>query len=673
MNQQQVSNLRFCCNHNYVDIRKLSNYTLSTWPPSNNFIVFYNEDGTGPAIGKDGESQGRFGDDYWNAQSYGDARFDFAKVELSDQNKQLLKEVLFIYLWYMPLFPGKIRSLTSLFGIYRLFALYADKHKVRMDELYKHPRLYEGLISTLSTNSQQLLIWKLSAFKIHQEEIGITLTNNMFLRELKRLQIPHISTQTAYIPPRIWMGVIKRCDEIIDTYLAHQADIEHAIIRLILAYKHNQAIRPKNPSPFSKRVGRNHEDFIRFESGEYLERFNLRTPLDALGISTIKANGTDKTLVALTEMLEQYEEVCFWYVIAHSIQRKSEVSSLPFDCYREDTDPRLGKVAMLCGRTTKTDSDSDARWIVPQNVKKAINCLQSISTLKHKGVGKLPTATSPLFTAYRPEWTSKGNTHNHPNNGSYVKYELENNVLEKKSIFPEEIFRITSKDYAIAYQLTPRLTEKDWFKEGGLWHFIPHQFRRTLAANLFASGIPEDVIQWLMKHKSVAMSYYYGRNYSRLRVNTSAREAVVSEAYNMKLHTFIKLSDPTNNDNKFAVGRSMIDGKTLNLIEEKKHNELIKLIKSDLLDARPTLLGLCMAPNCAYGGIESASHCAGTDGKGPCKDAVFSKRNGPRLQNLYEAHQERIRLVDQGDMEHTRLTHEIKAIEVYFNATSSNG
>lgn len=676
MKQNLLKNFRFCANHinPNVDVSKLSRNNLLSWPPPDNFIIFYNQEGTGPAIGRNGDSQGCFGDANWNSNSYGYAGFNFAKQNLSKQNTQILKELMFICLWYMPLFPGKVRSLTTHFRAFVDMGLYADKHGVKIDELYKFPKLYEGLLSSLTPSKQKRLISVLAVIKKHQDEIGITLANHKFMIELKRLQIPHIPTQHAYIPPRIWTGLLQRCDEIIDIYLSYQDDIENAIGKLIDAYKQNKEVKSLYPSPFNKRLRKKEKSFIKLDSASFIETYNLQVILDALGISIFLPNGRINTLRAITMIIDDVEQVCFWYVVAHSIQRKSEVSDLRFDCFQEDSDPRLGKVAMLCGETIKTDPDSDARWIVPRNVKKAIYCLKSISTLKHHGAGKAPTGSSHLFTTFRLEWslTRLANTTN--GGGPHTGYNLgrANACLEKKPIFPEELFRITPEDYAIAYQLTPRLTEKDWFKEGGLWHFTPHQFRRTLAVNLFATGISEDVVQWMMKHKSLAMTYYYGRNYSRLKVNSEAGGVVASESYNMKLNSFIQLSDPNNKNNVFAADRNTIDCNVLNLIKEKRHKDLMLLIKKGLVDARPTLLGLCMSPSCSYGGIESVSHCAGTYSKGPCKDAVFSKSNGPRLQKLLDAHKQRLLVLDKDDVERVAITHEIKAIEVYFNATSSN-
>jgi len=681
MNQAQLSNLRFCtaATDSKVDISKLSNHELTTWPPSDDFIVFYNEKDTGPAVGKKGESQGRFGDDYWNSESYGYHGFNFAKHGLSKQNTQIVKELLFIYLWYMPLFPGKVSSLKSTFGVLIAMGRYADQHKVRMDELYKYPRLTEGLVSSISSMQQELLINKLVRFDAHRDELGITLANDTFLRDLKRHQIPHIHTQSAYIPPRIWMGVIKRCDEIIETYLAHRERVEKAIKELLKAYTNNLSLLPERPSPFNQKSfvkKKFHKDFRFFKPKDFFTEHNLTALIDELGISTINAKGKDQSLKATADLLNRVEQVCFYYVLAHSIQRRAEALDLRFDGYKEDSDPTLGKVAMLCGETTKTDPDSDARWIVPDHLEKAIDCLKSISTLKHLGEDKTPTDSSPLFTAYKLPWDS--GVSNNSGNGLIKTYALKQKgktLFDHTSLFPESLFQITAKDYAIAYQLTPRLTENEWFKEGGLWYFHPHQFRRTLAANLFASGIPDHVIQWLMKHKSVAMSHYYGRNYSRLsgvRVNSEVTGYVQSESYTMKLDTIFQLPDASNDEYAFAVGRNMIDGKVLDLIEEREHEKLKKLIKQGLLDARPTLLGLCMAPSCPYGGIESAAHCAGTDGSGPCKDAVFAKKNAPRLKKLLQAQKERQKELLEGDPRRVALNHEIKAIEVYFDVTSSN-
>jgi len=670
MNQSQLNNLRFCANHNNIDIYQLSNYTLTTWPPAG-VIIFFNKDGTGPSINNKGESQGFFEDDYWNAKFYGHVGFNFKKQNISDQNKKILKQLICLYLWYEPIYPGKIASVYSYFPALCSYARYADKFNIRIDQFYRFPRLYEGLISSLTPSAQEKLITCLSTFYHHRDEIGLTLANKDFLSELKRLKIPFKPNQHPYIPPRIWMNMINRCDEILEKYLSNRFDFEAGISELIEAYKHNQSVNPSRPSPFSKFVSHNHNDFIFLNHDDFLSTYKIRDLIDYLGISYVNCDGNELTLKAITSILNIIQSVSFWYVIAHSIQRKSEAKSLRFDCFLEDKDMTLGTVSMLKGESTKTDPDSDARWIVPSNVKKAIDCLKSISKLKHLSTGKPPTDSSPLFTTYRPAW-SPNNSFNE-GDGLYNKLSsVVGDTLNNKKIFPDTLFSITAEDYATAYQLTPKLTEKDWFKVGGVWHFTAHQFRRTLAVNLFSSGLPSDVIQWLMKHKTIAQSFYYGRNYHRLFVNEEAKNFVVNESHITKLNKFTELAMGSSEDDVFPVGRNMTESKVLNLVENKTFNKITKMIKNGLLDARPTLLGLCMAPSCSYGGIESAAHCAGTNGKGPCKDAIFSKKKLPRLKKLLQSHRKALETLDTQTAEYFALTHEIEAIEVYLNATSSN-
>ena len=84
----------------------------------------------------------------------------------------------------------------------------------------------------------------------------------------------------------------------------------------------------------------------------------------------------------LTRYTNLVRDSAFTYILAHSLQRVSEGLSLRSDCFYIDDDPKLGKVALLVGETTKTDPDSDARWVVPASVEKAIKILTHISMLR---------------------------------------------------------------------------------------------------------------------------------------------------------------------------------------------------------------------------------------------------------------------------------------------------
>ena len=175
-----------------------------------------------------------------------------------------------------------------------------------------------------------------------------------------------------------------------------------------------------------------------------------------------------------------------------------------------------------------------------------------------------------------------------------------------------------------------------------------------------------------MKHRTLNQSYYYGRNHTRLKVNQNAGDLVAVESYRAIARTLNDVVDNSLGDNVHATGTNLIDARTLKLIEQKEHKKLEALARKGEVAARPTLLGFCMTKTCEYGGIESAVHCAGVDGKGPCKDAIFSRKNGPKLQQLYDSNAEELKSLIENTPRHSKLRAENEAIEVYFHATSTD-
>lgn len=173
-----------------------------------------------------------------------------------------------------------------------------------------------------------------------------------------------------------------------------------------------------------------------------------------------------------------------------------------------------------------------------------------------------------------------------------------------------------------------------------------------------------------MKHKTVNQSYYYGRNYTRLRINANAEETVIAESYRSIVRNLIKATENSLGDSIHSAGKNLISSTTLKLIEQRDHKKLEKLAKKGEIAARPTLLGFCMTQSCEYGGVESAVHCAGVDGNGPCKDAIFSKKNNKKLKVLHYSNSEKLKDLLENTPKHSKLKIENEAIEVYFHATS---
>lgn len=650
--------LLFCSNLDSSTIAsELPNFKPASFPPDDNFFV---------SVRKDGTPLSKFSDNVWDFTTYDAKRFNFKIQQLTDINKNLLKQLLFLYLYHMPIFPGKIVSLHPHFKVLSKLCKVADSHNISIDKLYRFPKLASEVIKVFTTHEQSRLFMILSQIARSEDILGWKIANTTFIEKLAQLSIPHVSIQNAYIPPRIWVSLIQLAENVIDDFEKNQDSFSKTWIQISDAYKKNIKNKLRDISPFTKSTNNSKKSL---EQRIYFG--NTRTFLESCEIGELLKRwiGEDKlnNITVLTTYINLVRDCALLFILAHSIQRLNEGLSLRFDTFQIDEDPTLGKVAYLIGETTKTDPDSDARWVVPMHIKKAVDILKIIGQLRLNSTLKNLEPSieeNPYLMIGSIEFW--GHSRSTRING----WCLDTFIKRNPKAFPRKNFIINEEDYKIAYLLTPQLTKKPWFKVNNRWSFNTHQLRRTLAVNLFASDIPDSVIQWQMKHKTINQSYYYGRNHTRLRVNKDVERKVTIESYRSVIRQLIETTENTLDDNISPTGKNLIEKSTLNLITKHDHKKLEVLVKKGEIAARPTLLGFCMIQSCEYGGIESAVHCAGVDGNGPCKDAIFSKKNNKKLKVLYDSNSENIKDLTENTPKHSKLKNENEAIEVYFHATS---
>lgn len=663
----KANTLNFC-GHLSPDVPAagLANYNPPVFPPPSDFYV---------SVDINGDPLSRYSDNYWDFRAYGTNGFKFGNYELSTNNRELLKQLTFLYLYHMPLFPGEICTVRGYFKVYVKIFKVAEQNGITADMFYRHPELAKTIIDFLTPNQQSTAIFILEALLRVEGVLGWKIADAEFIKQLVKLQIPHVRSQYAYIPPRIWMSLVKSAERIMDDFVRHQEKFTRGWKWIAAAYKYNIENGFKQASPFcahdvqtdyfcatSSRAPR--KVYPGGASAFYEDYGLAETLYSSVGYTP----GQYKQVNVLSSYMTLVRNCAFVYILAHSIQRIGEGLSLRADCFQLDDDPTLGKVAFLVGESTKTNPDSDARWVVPISVGKAVEIINHINQLRMASTFrpvKDEVRQNPyLMTQSLEPWA---NSQGQPNVSSWVMGRF---VEDNPLVFNPDELTITPDDYKVAYQLTPQLIDKSWFKVGGIWSFNAHQLRRTLSVNLFASNVPDRVIQWLMKHKTVQQSYYYGRNYTRLRVNASASEAVVVEALRTQVRNLIDVAENSLKEHVFPTGANLVDTKALSLIEEGDHKKLEQLVRKGLVSVRPTLLGFCMTDSCAYGGVESAVHCAGVDGKAPCKDAVFVKKNTARLQALQQSNAAQLKELDETSPRYAKLLHENNAIEVYLHVTA---
>ena len=133
--------LRFCGNlPSSQAATELQNFQPRTFPPGDDFYV---------SVDKDGNPLSKYSDEYWDFSAYGSKGFNFGNLELTAKNHDLLKQLIFLYLYHMPLFPGKVQSIKHPFYMLAALCKIADSNNICIDQLYRFPRLAGDVMASI--------------------------------------------------------------------------------------------------------------------------------------------------------------------------------------------------------------------------------------------------------------------------------------------------------------------------------------------------------------------------------------------------------------------------------------------------------------------------------------------------------------------------------------------
>lgn len=646
---------------------EFSLYRTANFPPPYDWVM---------SVDEDGGDLSRFGDDFWDYRAFErSATFNFKRIQVSDSNVQFIKQAMFLVLYHPRLFPGQIRSCSYCFQCLVKIAKACDEHKILITDLPRHPLVHQYVAESLQGSRYKIFINFLHKLRLYGEVLNFEIADKRTLAYFVSQQRNWEPIQTPYIPPRIWSYQINRLNECLDDFLKHQAAIEAAFSWISKAYKHNLAAIPdfdNFQSPFFQRQlykGRR----ILFNGG--FNKFLAEYQLLELFEKWMGSEGT-RSVAQFASYLNMVRDASLLYVMNFSLQRLSEVQSLRSDCFLIECDARLGEIALIVGETTKTDSDDDARWVVPKTVKKAVGVAATIAELRMRHCkedasqsGAVKTSI-PLSLAATEPWAfssknqyrnAKGEAVTHLRFGPFI--DSHPHVLNPQSI------TVSESDWKIAVSMTPNLGRKNGFGISMPWPFAAHQLRRTTNVNMFSSTMVSDnSLQWAMKHLSRHMTLYYGRNHTNLRLNSDAETAVIIESYSV---IYRQLVDIVTDSMEYIRPhlRELIPSDIINLVHAREERQLMSLIKQGSVGCRRTLLGYCMkAGSCEYGGIESVSQCATGNGGGVCADAIFERKNVAKLKRLQTTHEKQMELLAPSTPRYKALKQEIFAIDVYINA-----
>ncbi|MBA6100318.1 MULTISPECIES: hypothetical protein [Pseudomonas] len=520
-------------------------------------------------------------------------------------------------------------------------------HQIIATDLERYPNVVEAICATVRPGRADQLSSILHLLWEWRAEIGFTLLTPNLIKAIKSKADSSSRGQTAYIPPRIWTYQVNRLREVLSDFLSNRDGIEKCYLHCLEIYsKHynglENAFTSNKRPPFSNPGPRAGEQQMARYAGPFSEIAKKYGIYDLLIKWLIKPgeimDGMGRGVPTLSGFLTLVTYCGIGYILNFSMMRIKEAWDLRSSCFTTELDSSFGNIHIIQGATTKTIQDDDARWITSPSAKLAVDALSCIAKLRLVCAQQHPTLlVDPqdildpwlVVRAYEP-WANavdlQKSTSVRPNYASY------RSIIELyPKLFDCSEITITTSDLEIARQITPTLDESK-YATGKFWPFSWHQLRRTGAVNMQESDLVSDPsMQYQLKHATRAMSLYYGKGYSALRLNKSARSEFLSTMYEMlsakicslESDRFISMTSPARKESIIQPIR-MLDLKSIE-----------KAVKKGEISWRPTLLGGCTKSGfCPYGGIDNIIRCAGGDGRGPCVDGIIDIDKRDKLSSL---------------------------------------
>ena len=654
-----------------------------SWPPPRDWVVC--ED-------RDGKVLSCWGDPVWDLSpwagkmctiNFGDGPDTGHAMLLDRANADLLRLMTTWRMWGPRAAATTSSLVSSFFSPIRAIVALCSREGILASELVRYPKVLENVPSILTSGVYDTAIVELHRLWDSREKIGFVFVDGDGIKRLMAARPDHETEQTAYIPPRIWTYQVTRLRECLDDFLAHQQQVEDCFNFCVDAYAHNygslqgaMTSKPKSSrAPFQEPDGENWgvRSGCKFHGPFSMtaERYGIDALLERWTGPYVKKMNLHQFNGYLT--LIQY--VGMAYIANFTLQRIKEAASLRADCLLWEEDSKLGRVPIICGETTKTDRDLDARWPTSPSAEVAVAAMTSIARLRMRCAAAHPNI--------RPTDADQANPYLfgrpfEPWSGSRVRYyalrpypqPYAEIIAEYPRLLDVEQLRITEEDLKVARMLTPNLSSKKGFVVGEVWPLAWHQLRRTGAVNMFASGLLSDSsMQFQMKHSSRLMPLYYGRGYTKLHLNEEVEGVVIAAMYEAMAQSILaamgnRFVSPHSGDQKQAI--------IVNLVSGKDAKELAQAARRGEVFWRETRLGGCAKRgNCSYGGIESIAHCAGGDSNKPCSDVLYDRTKAPAVENELKQLDQELARVPAGSPRHHSLLAERKGLENFLNVVRS--
>jgi hypothetical protein len=645
----------------------------TTWPPARDWPV---------SVDRDGSVLSRWGEPVWDLSpiagtamklNFGDG-IGYIGVSIDSANADILRQMV-TYRMFGPRSAKSAKALQGFFSIVRPIVAVCSRNGILATDLMRYPKVLDQIPSILPASRYRVALGELHRIFDARDSLGFIFVDSAGIRRLAEGTPKHQTIQTPYIPPRIWSYQVTRLRECLNDFTLHRESLRALFALCTEGYIKNYGSlagslsknKDPNKTPFRQATDER-PGCVYF--GPFIAALD-RLGLTQLFLKWLAMDRETLTVRQFSSYLSLVTVAGLAYIANFTLQRKEEVAALRCSCLIWEQDEKLGRVPIICGETTKTDPDSDARWVASPSIEIAVEVLSEIARLRMQfdSANKIIAPSKEdqmdpyLFSAPNEPWGSGRPTAYHIRSESNS---LGETLRDYPGLLDHEQILITSDDLKIAQQLTPNLPS-DKFAVGLPWPFAWHQYRRTGAVNMFASGLISDSsMQQLLKHSTRLMPLYYGRGYTKLRLNENLEMAIVAAMYESLANQLIlAMTDRFVSPNLDAKQES----KAVNIITTKDVKKLVIWAKSGKVSFREHRLGACMRVGfCGYGGIESVSRCTGGDGDKPCPDVRYDREKEPLIRVDLQRMSEEIALLPKESPRYGALLAEKRGMENYLDA-----
>ncbi|MCZ8166665.1 hypothetical protein [Silanimonas sp.] len=647
-------------------------YELPCLPPPDDFIVHVDEQG----------QTYRWRDARW---VIGDMSFNFGyeptpgqTLELTAINGELLKRCLAWFVWgaRRPITVSTIHCYHAL--LKRLFATCsALTVPVRASEIGRFFDTIElDLAEGTLPSNRDVLVGLLHELWQARDWLGFEVLAPAQIARLRELVVDHGAQQKLFIPPRIWAYQAHRMQTFLQDFIAKKAQFEALFLEIADAYRFNYgslsaASRVASPARTPCHQGKRVAGCIYL--GPFADLAHRHGVAEVIGRWMLDHNQSMDSLRAsnaspllLGKYFSAVARVGIAYLQCLSGMRIKEALSLRSTCLSVEHDSVLGDICILSGETTKTAQDPDARWMAAPTASLAVEAMSAVAKWRMSIAVEVGAAllkeedrVNPRLVqrAYEP-WMPSA----HKERGiSKVRPPRTAELMDAApGLFEKEALRITAEDELYLRRFSHEADLKK-YGEGCIWHFQSHQYRRSIQVYMAASGVSLPSRQQQLKHLTSSQSAYYAHGHENLRLNRRFSHELVSVRYELVAVDAGLLNGP---EYVSPHGQARKDA-LLRFFKVSSRDEIEKAQKQGQLTVRQTVVGICTARRCEYGGFDNYAHCT------HCVDGLMDKRKRPVMGKEGRTIAARLVDVPAGTPLRAALERRLEAVEEFMHVTAA--